>query len=78
MDSINPLDLGGNSVQIVDNVKLIVLLIGTFFLGAMIAAIRTGIKEQDWLRFDKLIRTRQTNDQIKLLEDLASKAKDYE
>ena len=76
MDSLDPLNsLAGNGASF-DTVRLILLLIGTFFFGAMTAAIQRGIKQQGWFGFKKPSRTTQTKEQIKVLEEIANNAND--
>tara|TARA_B100000131_G_scaffold305718_1_gene331990 strand:+ start:235 stop:459 length:225 start_codon:yes stop_codon:yes gene_type:complete len=74
MDPLDFIERTSNNLSIF---QWIFLFGGIFFLGAMTAAIQRGINEQGWFGFEKLSRTRQTKEQIKLLENLASKAKDY-
>ena len=73
LDSLNSLTATGAGF---DNVRLILLLIGTFFFGAMTAAIQRGIKQQGWFGFKKPSRTTQTKEQIKVLEEIAHNAND--
>ena len=78
MDSFDPLNLvtgGGTSFG---TVRLIMLMIGTFFFGALTAAVQRGIKEQGWLVFKKPSRTTQTKEQMNVLEDIANNANDPE
>ncbi len=60
--------------QAFDIYRLILLLLGAFFFGAITAAIQRGIKEQGWFGSGKKNRTKQTQEQIRALEDLANKA----
>ncbi|KGG16093.1 MULTISPECIES: hypothetical protein [unclassified Prochlorococcus] len=78
MDSFDPLNSIAGNGQSFDTYRLILLLIATFFFGAMSAAIQRGIKEQGWFDFKTPSRTRQTKEQIKNLEDIANKANDSE
>ena len=78
MDSFDPLNSvtgGGTSF---DTVRLIMLMIGTFFFGALTAAIQRGGKEQGWFAFKKPSRTTQTKEQMQRSEDIANNANDSE
>ena len=78
MDSFDPLNSvtgGGTSFG---TVRLIMLMIGTFFFGALTAAVQRGIKEQGWFGFKKPNRTTQTKEQMNALEDIANNANDSE
>ena len=78
MDSFDPLNsLAGGGTSF-DTVSLIMLVIGTFFLGALTAAVQRGIKEQGWFGFKKPSRTTQTKEQMQRLEDIANNANDSE
>ena len=43
-------------------VSILSLLVGTFFLGAMTAAIQRGIKYQGWFGFEMPSRTTQSEE----------------
>ena len=78
MDSFDPLNsVTGGEIRF-DTLKLIMLMIGTFFFGALTAAIQRGIKEQGWFGFKKPSRTTQTKEQMQRLEDIANNANDSE
>jgi len=55
LDLPNPVAANGARL---DTIKLIVFLIGTFFFGAMIAAIQRVIKEEGWFGFKRRSRIR--------------------
>ena len=59
-------------------VTILTIVVGTFPLRAFATAIQRGIKYQGWFVFQKPSRTVQSKEEIKVLEDLASKAKDSE
>ena len=76
MDSFDPLNSVTGSGTSFDTVRLIMLMIGTFFFGALTAAVQRGIKEQGWFGFKKPSRTSQTKEQMQRLEDIVNKATD--
>ncbi len=78
MDSFDPINSVAGSGKSFDTLTLFILAIGTFFFGAMTAAIQRGIKEQGWFGFKKPSRVTQTKEQIKTLEDIAKKANNSE
>ena len=78
MDSFDPLNSVAGSGTSFDTVRLIMLMIGTFFFGALTAAIQRGVKEQGWFGFKKPSRTPQTKEQMQRLEDTAKNANDSE
>ncbi|AAP99664.1 MULTISPECIES: hypothetical protein [Prochlorococcus] len=78
MDSFDPLNSVTASGTSFDTVRLIMLMIGTFFFGALTAAVQRGIKEQGWFGFKKPSRTTQTKEQMQRLEDIANNANDSE
>ena len=49
MDSLDPLNSVAGGVTSFDTVRLIMLMIGTFFFGALTAAINEGSKNKDGL-----------------------------
>ena len=78
MDSLDPLNSVAGGVTSFDTVRLIMLMIGTFFFGALTAAIQRGIKEQGWFGFKKPSRTTQTKEYMQRLEDISNNANDSE
>ncbi len=76
MNSLDPLNSIAGGRTSFDTVRLIMLMIGTFFFGALAAAIQRGIKEQGWFGFKKPSRTTQTKEQMQHLEDIANNAND--
>ncbi len=78
MDSFNPLNSVTGDGTSFDTARLIMLMIGTFFFGALTAAVQRGIKEQGWFGLKKTSRTTQTKEQIQRLEDIANNANDSE
>ena len=78
MDSLDPLNSVAGGGTCFDTVRLIMLMIGTFFFGALTAAIQRGVKEQGWFGFKKPSRTTQTKEQMQRLEDIANNANDSE
>ena len=78
MDSFNPLNSVARSGTNFDTLRLIMLMFGAFFFGALTAAVHRGIKEQGWLGFKKPSRTTQTKEQMQRLEDIANNANDSE
>ena len=78
MDSFDPLNSVAEGGTSFDTIRLIILMIGTFFFGALTAAIQRGIKEQGWFGFKKPSRTTQTKEQMQRLEDIANNANDSE
>ena len=78
MDSFDPLNsvtVGGKSFG---TVRLIMLMIGTFFFGALTAAVQRGIKEHGWFGFKKPSRAIKSKEQMQRLEDIANNANDSE
>ena len=49
MDSLDPLNSVAGGVTSFDTVRLIMLMIGTFFFGALTAAMNEGSKNKDGL-----------------------------
>ena len=68
LDLPNPVAENGASL---DTIKLIVFLIGTFFFGAMIAAIQRVIKEEGWFGFKRRSRIREPKKKMQALETIA-------
>ena len=78
MDLLDPLNSVAGGGTNFDTVRLIMLMIGTFFFGALTAAIQRGVKEQGWFGFKKPSRTTQTKEQMQHLENIANNANDSE
>ena len=78
MDSFDPLNSVTGAGTSFGILRLIMLMIGTFFFGALTAAVQRGIKEQGWFGFKKPSRTTQTKEQMQHLEDISNNANDSE
>ncbi len=78
MHSIGPFNSVTGGETSFDTVRLIIVMIGTFFLGALTASIQRGKKEQGWFNFKKPNRTKQTKEQMQYLENIANNANDSE
>ena len=74
LDLPNPVAENGASL---DTIKLIVFLIGTFFFGAMIAAIQRVIKEEGWFGFKRRSRIREPTEKMQDLETIAPAGQAY-
>ena len=74
LDLPNPVAENGASL---DTIKLIVFLIGTFFFGAMIAAIQRVIKEEGWFGFKRRSRIKEPKETIQALETIAPAGQAY-
>ena len=75
LDLPNPV---AENVASLDTIKLIVFLIGTFFFGAMIAAIQRVIKEEGWFGFRRRSRIRETKEKMQALETIATAGEAYQ
>ena len=78
MDSFDPLNSAIGGGTSFNTVRLIMLMIGTFFFGALTAAVQRGMKEQGWFGFKKPSRTTQTKEQMQRLDEIANNANDSE
>ena len=74
LDLPNPVAENGASL---DTIKLIVFLIGTFFFGAMVAAIQRVIKEEGWFGFKRRSRIREPKEKMQALETIATAEEAY-
>ena len=78
MDSLDPLNSVAGGGTSIDTVRLIMLMIGTFFFCALTATINEGSKNKDGLVLKSHSRTTQTKEQMQRLEDIANNANDSE
>ena len=60
-----------------DTVRLIIFQIGTFFFGAMIAAIQRSINEKGWFGFKKCSRIKQPKKKMNSLGTIAIEEQAY-